>query len=122
MVFRGDILLPHADIRLQRMAADIDAKNLLLHLQALIPAELPDIRHRNLPCAGILLSVLRFQKIEQGQLTTHLVLPFSRRRIKDLRVGHHHLLPGRPEAVEGPGLDEVLGGTLIHLIPDPLRK
>ena len=104
------------------MAADIDAQDLFLHLQALIPAELPDIRHRNLPCAGIPLPVFRFQEIKQGQLTAHLVLPFSRRRIKNLRVGHHHLLPGRPEAVEGTGLDEVLCGTLIHLIPDPLRK
>ena len=92
------------------MAADINTQDLFFKSQLELFGILADIRHRD----HIVLFVLLVRKIEQRELTRHIVLAGVLKVIHHPHIDAHELLAGGAEAVQRAGLDEVLDDSLIN--------
>ena len=95
------------------MAREVNAEYLLLERKELLPAELADVRERDLTR----LLLLRRHEVKQGHLSRDALLAVVGRLIEHARVDLHQLLSRAAEAVERAGLDQVLDRPLVHILP-----
>ncbi len=94
------------------MSAYIDSQHFLLKCQKHILGIFPHIRHADIKF--LLLGFLR--NVKQRHLPRQVVSLILCDMIHHLHIDAHKLLPGAAQTVQCPRLDEILHGSLIHVL------